>query len=115
MSKWGVRPEFKESELRKAVDIVARELIRHLQHGLCDPDLSNFVTKSTRALTRIGKARRNRLLQGGNNGKGKAKEGQAQGSRVSLLSPKLRKRKESRSDVSPGRSDQTAGDTVKQG
>ena len=75
MSNWGLRPEFREQELRKAVDIVAQRLMRDLQHGLCDPDLSNFLTKSTRALVR--QASRSRSISRRNHGAGKTKTKQA--------------------------------------
>lgn len=83
MSNWGFRPEFRERELRKAVDLVSRELIRQLGHGLADPDLSNFITKSTRALTR--KVHRKITKTGGESGPGKKETSEAQGSRVSVL------------------------------
>lgn len=83
MSRWGLRPEFKERELRKAVDVVAKELMRQLGHGLADPDLSNFLTKSTRHLTR--QAHRRISTKGVKNQSDEEKAAQA--SRMSILSP----------------------------
>lgn len=53
MSKWGIRLELSEAELRETSNTCTKELIRRLQHGDLAPDLAGVVRKTARALVRV--------------------------------------------------------------
>lgn len=52
MSKWGIRVQSSEEEIRSVVEVVGQELLRQFTRGDVDPHLTNFVTKAYRALAR---------------------------------------------------------------
>ena len=53
MRRWGQRIEVSEAELRLAINLVSREVVRQITRKITDPELVGLLEKLTKALARM--------------------------------------------------------------